>query len=212
MASRETPVQHDDIERSKWIVVGTRNDNGQAVEMVVLSRSEKRAREIVEKKRISVKSVSRLTADQGELTRSVPAPGAAPEVVHQIESDLPSQEPGPSDEVEQETPRRAMCVLCSSTWLERRDVPRMSKPVQLIGAILLTPSVLGMAAAVIGIVWLYVDPKRVRDEPADVLLARVVLFVGLFVASFVSGLLGWLLIMNRRVLVCLQCGAAYDAV
>jgi hypothetical protein len=82
--------------------------------------------------------------------------------------------------------------------LTPRKVYRMSGPVVAIGFILLIPSILGMLFAIM-------LGASVNNDIA----AGVALVFG--VASFVGGLLGWLLVMKRRVLQCSVCGAVVNA-
>ena len=52
---------------------------------------------------------------------------------------------------------------------------------------------------------------RILDQPDDAsgLAAGIVIAIG--IACFVGGLLGWLLVMKKRVLQCPVCGAVVNA-
>ena len=77
----------------------------------------------------------------------------------------------------------------------------MSEPVATIGKILLIPSFLGIILGVASAVMAFTSVKS-----GGVVAGAIVA-----VASFVSGLLGWLLIMKKDVLKCNSCGAVVPA-
>ena len=92
------------------------------------------------------------------------------------------------------------CKVCDAGTLLRRKKFRMSGPVVAIGYILLIPSILGILASVFIVVALH---------RTDGFGEGVALFFG--VASFVSGLIGWLLVMKKQVLECNACQAVVNA-
>jgi len=83
----------------------------------------------------------------------------------------------------------------------------MSGPVVAIGFILLIPPVLGMIFC--GLMFLGVTATSKTPDNATILAGG--LSLGFGIACFVSGLLGWLLIMKKRVLQCAVCGAVIGA-
>lgn len=89
----------------------------------------------------------------------------------------------------------------------------MSNTVVTIGYILLVPSLVGMAAAVALWAVTILAAVNTRDPALSALgigLSTVTyLLVG--VAAFVSGLLGWLLVMKKTILQCDFCGAVTPA-
>jgi len=88
---------------------------------------------------------------------------------------------------------RPVCPICSQPALVRRQKYRMSFPVVLIGYILLLPTILGILLGVLILMtgWTFGG------------------FIGFLfiITSFVSGLLGSMLIMKKSVLQCSRCGA-----
>jgi hypothetical protein len=50
-----------------------------------------------------------------------------------------------------------------------------------------------------------------KEHAVNMLIVGGVLFVPLLVACFVSGLLGWLLVMRKRILQCNYCNAVVPA-
>lgn len=104
------------------------------------------------------------------------------------------------------------CKVCDCGTLQSKKVFRMSGPVVAIGFILLIPSVLGMAVcglASLGLLSVGVAQSS-RDVAAGAVWLSTVSAFG-FVAFFVGGLLGWLLVMRKRVLQCSVCGAVVNA-
>jgi len=73
-----------------------------------------------------------------------------------------------------------------------------------VGYLLLVPSVIGMLLCALALV-------QTADQPdnASGLAAGIVIAIG--IACFVGGLLGWLLVMKKRVLQCSVCGAVISA-
>ena len=112
------------------------------------------------------------------------------------------------------------CQTCRSGSLSRKHLYRMSDVVVLIGYILLFPSLIGMAVtlALTGYVIIasIVGGAATKDPQAfaagGVLAVFTVAFgAAIFVSCFVSGLLGWLLVMKKTVLRCNLCGMTIDA-
>ena len=118
----------------------------------------------------------------------------------------------PRPEAVQRAPEQAaqyypLCKVCERGALVPRRVYRMSGPVVAIGFILLIPPVLGMI--VCGLMFLGVTATSKTPDNATILAGG--LSLGFGIACFVSGLLGWLLIMKKRVLQCAVCGAVIGA-
>lgn len=96
-----------------------------------------------------------------------------------------------------------------------RKIRRLSGPAVAIGYILLIPSILGMAAcAILFIVSLTVGLTSAAQGSAFATVfaglgTLAFVYIGIF--CFVSGLVGWLLIMKKHVLQCVHCGAVVDA-
>ena len=89
------------------------------------------------------------------------------------------------------------CKICGKGHLVHQRIHRMSVPVVAIGYILLIPSILLIFVFLLNILN---DTKSITSVSAQ--------FEGCgMVLSFVSGLLGWLLIMKKDVLKCNLCGA-----
>ena len=89
----------------------------------------------------------------------------------------------------------------------------MSGPVVVIGFILLVPSVIGM---IISATMFFIAVSANAGHATDTAYqAGVAIGVGFAifcgVASFVGGLIGWLLVMKKRVLQCSVCGAIVNA-
>ena len=112
------------------------------------------------------------------------------------------------------------CQTCRSGSLSRKHLYRMSDVVVLIGYILLFPSLIGMAVtlALTGYVIIasIVVGAAAKDPQAfaagGVFAVFTVAFgAAVFVSCFVSGLLGWLLVMKKTVLRCNLCGMTIDA-
>ena len=112
------------------------------------------------------------------------------------------------------------CQTCRSGSLSRKHLYRMSDVVVVIGYILLFPSLIGMAVtlALTGYVIIasIVGGAATKDPQAfaagGVFAVFTVAFgAAVFVSCFVSGLLGWLLVMKKTVLRCNLCGMTIDA-
>lgn len=107
---------------------------------------------------------------------------------------------------------RPTCKVCDSGTLKPRTVYRLSGVVALIGYIILIPSMLGICVgglACVGMADAANDPALQDPEGSAAVLG--VLGGGMMVFSLVGGLLGWLLILKKRVLRCTKCGATVAA-
>jgi hypothetical protein len=105
------------------------------------------------------------------------------------------------------------CKVCDRGELRKKDIFRMSGPVVVIGFILLIPSILGMVVSAVTVAGMLSASTWKDTSQAGVAGLGIVFLTGLvvFVASFVGGLLGWLLIMQKRVLQCSECRAIVNA-
>jgi len=104
------------------------------------------------------------------------------------------------------------CNACKTSGsMHASKVGKFSKVVRVIGGILLIPSVLGMLIAVlIFFFWVLgsVGAARGPSGAEGAVVFVFCLFIG--IASLVGGLLGWLLLMNRKVYKCVRCGFILD--
>ena len=99
------------------------------------------------------------------------------------------------------------CKVCERGSVEQRKIFRMSMPVVVIGFILLIPSVLGMLFCAFAVL---VGLSNSGSNGGAAAIA-ISVFVGIGIAFFVGGLIGWLLVMKKRVLQCSNCGATISA-
>jgi zinc ribbon protein len=97
------------------------------------------------------------------------------------------------------------CRTCGVGTLRLEKRYRMSTPVVAIGYILLVPSVLGVIVYVLSIVRI----AGLSNSDASAMASGILVFFAL--AAFVGGLLGWLLIMKKKVLCCTHCSAIVPA-
>jgi hypothetical protein len=97
------------------------------------------------------------------------------------------------------------CQTCGSGTLRLEKTYRMSTPVVAIGYIILVPSLLWIIGCVTTMFRLSALPSSDGSS-----MATGMLFF-LAVLGFVSGLLGWLLIMKKKVLRCTHCSATVQA-
>ena len=114
----------------------------------------------------------------------------------------------PADSAPAAVARRASGVRCQTCGvgtlrLEKRY--RMSTPVVAIGYIILIPSLLLVVVFVISMFNLAGLPESDSSSMAT----GIAFFFA--IGAFVGGLLGWLLIMKKKVLVCTHCSAAVPA-
>ncbi len=81
----------------------------------------------------------------------------------------------------------------------------MSSPVVAIGYIILVPSVLFIIVCVMSIFRV----SKFIESDSSAMVSGILVFFAL--AAFVGGLLGWLLIMKKKVLICTHCSAVVPA-
>jgi hypothetical protein len=105
------------------------------------------------------------------------------------------------------------CKVCDRGVLVRKKRFRMSGPAVAIGFILLIPSVLGILFSAFILFAVAVGVGHDAGNPdvagAAAIGTGIAIFIG--VGCFVGGLLGWLLIMRKRVLQCNVCEAVVNA-
>lgn len=104
------------------------------------------------------------------------------------------------------------CKICDQGQLKQIKRYRLSAPVVFIGYVLLVPSILGVLFSIVTLatfVGLSSAASRGGTDAATGIAGGITVFVGL--AFFVSGLLGWLLVMKKQILQCDACGAAVNA-
>jgi len=107
------------------------------------------------------------------------------------------------------------CKTCDVGVLRSEKRYRMSGPVVAIGYILLVPSILGVALSLF--MFMSVAGSTGSASPgsdasaaiAGGIASGIIIVIG--VIAFVFGLLGWLLVMKRKVLRCATCGAVVPA-
>jgi len=105
---------------------------------------------------------------------------------------------------QQPIPKRkgiATCKVCDSGIMIPMRVYIMSQPVVAIGYIILIPFLMSMVAEVGSLILSYINEWPVVPE------FTVYTFGIIFALTFVGSLLGWLLIMRKKVLRCNKCGA-----
>ncbi len=110
-------------------------------------------------------------------------------------------------------PLPIICKVCDRGELRKKNMFRMNFPVVLIGFILLIPSIIGMVVSAASISDMLASAAWKDTSPAGVGGLAIVFMIALaaFIASFVGGLLGWLLTMQKRVLQCSVCRAIINA-
>lgn len=99
------------------------------------------------------------------------------------------------------------CKICDAGVLINKSVYRLSAPVVAIGYLLLIPSLLVIALCGILLGWALYNTKEIG---VGVVFAGMGA-IGWALAAFMGGLLGWLLVMKKRVLRCSKCGAVISA-
>jgi hypothetical protein len=102
----------------------------------------------------------------------------------------------------QSSPRCRTCGV-GSLMLQKRY--RMSAPVVAIGYIILVPTVLFIIVCVFSMV----EVAGLSNSDGSAFAGGILIVVA--VVAFVGGLLGWLLIMKKKVLVCTHCSAVVPA-
>lgn len=110
---------------------------------------------------------------------------------------------------ETDMPSFPKCKICDRGELAPSKVRRLSGPAVVIGYILLIPSVLGMIAC--GAMLIMIFAVSTPSDNADAAVIGTGMVIAGFVGCFVSGLLGWLLVMKKDVLQCDNCGATISA-
>ena len=100
------------------------------------------------------------------------------------------------------------CRTCAVGTLRLEKKYRMSTPVVAIGYILLVPSVLGVIMCVLSILGL-AGTSNSNNSGASAMASGILIFVAL--VAFVSGLLGWLFVMKKKILSCTHCSAVVPA-
>jgi hypothetical protein len=101
------------------------------------------------------------------------------------------------------------CKVCERGVLVPKKVFRMSGPVVIIGFIFLIPSILGMSASALVLVTAVLSKPLGISINAPAFIATIAVAIG--ISSFIGGLLGWLLVMKKRVLQCSICGSTVSA-
>lgn len=106
----------------------------------------------------------------------------------------------PAD-IPKQTPKGINCKVCDSGTLEKETVYKFSSPVVTIGYIVLVPSLIAVMFC-LGTAGLSMSDNAVGAAVISFFFA---------ILCFVPGLLGWLLIMKKKVLRCNFCGANTSA-
>ena len=102
-------------------------------------------------------------------------------------------------------PSTPKCQTCGMGSLRLEKRYRMSTPVVAIGFIILIPSVLFVIICVVTMFRVAALPTSDGSSMAT----GIMFFFA--IGAFVSGLLGWLLIMKKKVLSCTHCSAIVPA-
>ncbi len=97
------------------------------------------------------------------------------------------------------------CKICDVGVLKKTNHYRMSGVVVTIGYILLIPSFLGMTISGIMFVFSLASSAVPDIGSSGLIVSGTSLLV--FVFCLVGGLLGWLLVMKKKVLQCTNCEA-----
>lgn len=109
-----------------------------------------------------------------------------------------------------------ICKICDRGHLERKEVYRLGGIVAAIGFVILIPSVVAMGVTIASVLMIYADVAKETD-PAQVDAANgaaalaTLMGGGMFFAALVGGLLGWLLVLKKKLLKCSSCGATVTA-
>lgn len=108
------------------------------------------------------------------------------------------------------------CKICDRGTLTPRKIRRLSGPAVAIGYILLIPSIIGIASYAILFIIALIAGFAGTAHGSGILAAVAggfsLVILSVAILCFVSGLVGWLLIMKKHVLQCVCCGAVIDAV
>jgi len=97
------------------------------------------------------------------------------------------------------------CKICDKGELLRTKKFRMSGAVVAIGFLLLFPSILGILFSIL----VFFSAGTADSGVAGAAVAGTSVCFG--ISSFIGGLLGWLLVMRKKVLQCDSCGAVIAA-
>jgi hypothetical protein len=101
--------------------------------------------------------------------------------------------------------REVHCKVCDAGTLRQRQVYRKSGSVVDLGYVLLAPSIPSVVICTLAYVTLHVGGSGTTSAGVS---EGVFLLLG--VAAFVSGVIGWLLIMKKQILVCSVCSAVVE--
>jgi hypothetical protein len=101
--------------------------------------------------------------------------------------------------------REVRCKVCEAGILRQREVYRNSGPMVDIGYVLLAPSIPSVVICALAYGTLHSGGTEITSTgvPGSI-------FVFLGIAAFVSGVIGWLLIMKKQILVCNVCRAVVE--
>lgn len=108
------------------------------------------------------------------------------------------------------------CPACKARFaMNAADIPRFDWIVRTIGYILLIPTILGLAWAVLMLIAAPIASRNLQeaisraggtsDPSALPMLIGVAFALGIATASLVSGLIGFLLVQKRKVYLCAEC-------
>lgn len=107
------------------------------------------------------------------------------------------------------------CQACRTPGaMTATKIPRFSGVVRVIGVIILIPSFIGMGAAGLFLLSTIVTgvnmpaAKSEAEQTGQAVAFGIMGFMALIVAgaALVSGLVGWLLLLNKKVFRCNRCG------
>jgi len=101
------------------------------------------------------------------------------------------------------------CTACSSEKsMEATQIKKFNPLIRLIGYIIVTPSVIAIVVFTIGLFNIAMDGAEGGSEAAQGMAIGMVVFM--IAAALVSGLIGWLLLMKKKVFKCIHCGFILD--
>lgn len=113
------------------------------------------------------------------------------------------------------------CKVCDKGSLHLKTVNRFSPPVVVIGWVFVVPSVFGILASIGFGILMLISTAGASAQAGDEATTQAGVILGggigiggavcMGITSLVSGLLGYLLIMRKRVLKCDNCGATTTA-
>ena len=101
--------------------------------------------------------------------------------------------------------REVHCKVCDAGTLRQRQVYRKNGSVVDLGYVLLAPSIPSVVICALGYITLHAGGSGTTSAGVS---EGVFLLLG--VAAFVSGIIGWLLIMKKQILVCSVCSAVVE--